>query len=65
MLAPNSWVIKEAISFIVEIDSEKNRNLVDDIQRMSLIRVLKRTRPNKKGCHAEVGNIFFKIKVLK
>ena len=47
-LVPNNWVTKEASSFIVEIDSEENRNLVDDIQRLLLIRVLKRTRPNKK-----------------
>ena len=47
-LAPNSWVTKEASSFIVQIDNEENRNLVDDIQRSFLIRILKRTRPNKK-----------------
>ena len=65
-LAPNSLVTKEASSFIIEIDSEKNRNLVDDIQRTFLIRVLKRTRTNKqKKCHMKVGNVFLKIKVFK
>ena len=64
-LVPNSWVITEASSFIVEIDSEENRNLADNIQRTFLIRVVKRIRPNKKRHHMKVGNIFFKIKVSK
>ena len=59
-LVLNSWVTKEASSFIVEIDSEENRNLVDNIQRTFLIRVVKRTRPNKKRHHTEVGTYFLK-----
>ena len=65
-LVYNSQVTKEASSFIVEIDSEENRNLVDNMKRSFLIRVLKRARPNKnKGRHMEVGNVFFKIKIFK
>ena len=65
-LAPNSQVTEEKCSFIVVIDAEENRNLVDDIQRNFLISVIKRTRPDKKkGCHTEVGNLFLKIKVFK
>ena len=64
-LVPNSWVTKEASSFIVEIYSEENRNLVDNIQRTFLIRVVKRIRPNKKNTSHRSGNIFFKIKVFK
>ena len=36
-LAPNSRVIKEASSFVVETDNEENRNLIDDIQRSFLL----------------------------
>ena len=65
-LGPNSRVTKEASSIIVDICNEENRNLVGDIQRSFLIRVLKRNRPNKKkGRHTEVGNVFFKIKVFR
>ena len=65
-LAPNSRVKNEKCAFIVEIDAEENRKLADDMQRIFIIKVLKRTTADKKrGCHTEAGNLFLKIKVFK
>ena len=65
-LASNNWVRNEKYAFIVEIDAEENRKLVDNIQRIFIIKVLKRTTADKKrGHHTEVGNLFSKIKVFK
>ena len=53
-------------AFVVEIDVEENRKLVDNIQNTFLIKVLKRTTADeKKGRHTKVGNLFLKIKVFK
>ena len=52
--------------FIIEINAEENRKLVDDMQTIFIIKVLKRTTADKKrGRHTEVGNLFLKIKVFK
>ena len=65
-LASNSRVTKENCSSIVEIDVEENKNLVDHIGKKKLIKIIKRTRPNKKkGHYTEVGNLFLKITVFK
>ena len=65
-LAPKSWVTNEKCAFIVEIDAEENRKLVDDMQRIFIIKVLNRTTADKKrGRHTEVGNLFLKIKIFK
>ena len=65
-VASNSRVTKESCSFIVEIDTEEKKNLVDNIGKKILIKIIKRTRPDKKkGCSAEVGNLFLKIKDFK
>ena len=65
-LAPNSRVTNEKCAFIVEIDAQENRKLVDDMQRIFIIKVLKRTTADKKrGRHTEVGNLFLKIKIFK
>ena len=65
-LAPNSRVTNEKCAFIVEIDAEENRKLVDNMQRISIIKVLKTTTADKKReRHREVGNLFLKIKVVK
>ena len=65
-VALNSQVAEEKCSFFVEIYAKENRNLVDDIQRNFLRRLIKRTGPDKKkGHHTEVGNLFLKIKVFK
>ena len=58
-LASNSWVAEEKYSFVVEIDAEENRNLVDDIQRNFLIRVIKRTRPDKKKGRPQKWRTYF------
>ena len=64
-LAPNSRVITKKCAFIVEIDAEENRKLVDNMQRIFIINVLKKTTADKKRRrHTEVGNLFLKIKVL-
>ena len=68
-LAPNSRVTNEKCAFIVEIDAEENRKLVDDMERIFIIKVLKRTTADKKrGRHTEVfknNNLFLKIKIFK
>ena len=63
---PNNQVTNEKCTFILEIDAEENRKLVDNIQGVFIIKVLKRTTADKKrGCHTEVGNLFLKIKLFK
>ena len=65
-LAPNSRVTEESCSFIVEIDAEEKENQVDNIGKKFLIKIIKRTRPDKKkSCYTEVGNLFLKMKVFK
>ena len=65
-LASNSRVTEEKCSFLVEINAEENRKLVEDIEKNFLMKAVKRTRTkNKKGCYTEVGNLFLKIKVFK
>ena len=65
-LVPNSQVTNKKCAFIVEIDAEQNRKLVGNMQRISIIKVLKRTAADKKReRHREVGNLFLKIKVVK
>ena len=65
-LVLNSRVTKERCSFIVENEAQENKNLVDKIGKSFLIKIIKRTRPDKKkGCYTEVGNLFLKIKVPK
>ena len=68
-LAPNSQVTNEKCAFIVEIDAKENRKSVDKMQRIFIIKVLKRTtadkQQKKRRCHTEVGNLFLKIKVFK
>ena len=62
-LAPKNQLTNEKCALIVEIDSKENRKLVDDMQRIFIIKVLKRTIADKKrGRHTEVGNLFLKIK---
>ena len=65
-LVPNSWVTNEKCVFVVEIDAEENRKLVDDIQKTFLIKVLKKTAADKKReRHTEVANLFLKVKVCE
>ena len=65
-LVPNSQMANTKCAFVVEIDAEENRKLVDNIQKTFLINVLKRTTADKKrGRHTEVGNLILKIKVFK
>ena len=53
-------------AFTLEIDSEENRKLEDDMQRIFMTKVLKRTTTDKKrGRHTEVENLFLKTKVFK
>ena len=50
----------------MEIEAEENKNLLDKIGKSFLIKIIKRTRPDKrKDCYTEVGNLFLKIKVFK
>ena len=50
--------------FVVEIDAEEG--LVGDLEKNFLMKVVGSTRTqNKKGHHAEVANLFLKLKVLK
>ena len=54
----------EKCAFIVEIGAKENRKLVDHMQGIFIIKVLKRTPADKKrGRHTEAGNLFLKIKV--
>ena len=65
-LAPSSRVTNEKCAFVVEIDAEESRKLVDDTQRIFIIKVLKRTTTDKKRVrNTEVGNLFLKIEVFK
>ena len=65
-LAPNSRVTEESCSFIVETDAEEKENLVDNIGKNFLIKIIKRTRlDKKKSRYTEVGNLFWKTKVFK
>ena len=65
-LVLNNQVTNEKCTFILEIDAEENRKLVDNIQGVFIIKVLKRTTADKKrGCHTKVGNLFLKIKLFK
>ena len=53
----------EKCAFIVEIGAKENRKLVDHMQGIFIIKVLKRTPADKKrGRHTEAGNLFLKIK---
>ena len=65
-LAPNSRVIDNKYGFVVEIDSEENRDLVDDLQKLFFVKVLKRaTADTKVRNHVVVGNLFIKLKIFK
>ena len=60
-LAPNSQVTNEKCAFIVEIDAKENRKLVDNMQRIFIIKVLKRTtadKQKKKMSHRSWKSIF-------
>ena len=64
--APNSRVTEGKCSFVVEIDTEENRGLVEDLEKNFLMKIIGITRTqNKKGCHIEMGNLFLKIKLFK
>ena len=41
-LAPNSRVMNDRCEFVVEIDAEENTDLVNDLQKLFLVKVLKR-----------------------
>ena len=58
-LAPNSQLTNEKCAFIVEVDAKENRKLVDNMQRIFVIKVLKRTTADKKRrCHKSWKSIF-------
>ena len=49
--APNSQVTGGKCSFVVELDAEENRGLVEDLKKNCLMKVIESTRnQNKKGC---------------
>ena len=55
-LALNSRVINDKHGFIVEIDSEENRDLVDVLQKLFFVKVLKRaTADSRVGNHTVGG----------
>ena len=58
-LAPNSRMANEKYAFILKIDAEEYRKLVDDIQRIFIIKVLKRTTANKKEDVTQKLEIYF------
>ena len=63
---PNSRVTEGKCLFVVEIDAEENRGLVEDLEKNFLMKVVGSTRTKyKKGSHTEVENLFLKIKVFK
>ena len=63
---PNSQVSEGKCLFVVEIDAEENRGLVEDLEKNFLMKVVASTRTKyKKGSHTEVKNLFLKIKVFK
>ena len=65
-LAPNSQVIDDKYGFVVEVDSEENTDLVDNLQKLLFVKVLKRaTTDTKLGNHTVVGNLFVKLKIFK
>ena len=65
-LAPNSQVIDNKYWFVVKIDYQENRDLVDNLQKLFFKKVLKKATPDTKvGNHALVGNLFKKLKMFK
>ena len=58
-LAPNSRVTNEKCAFIVEIDAKENRKLVDNMDRIFIIKVLKRTTADKKENVTQKWEIYF------
>ena len=58
-LAPNSRVTNEKCALILEIDSEENRKLEDNMQRIFIIKVLKEPQQMKKeDSHRSWKSIF-------
>ena len=65
-LAPNSQVIDNKYGFVVEIDYEENRDLVDNPQKLFFVKLLKKaTADTEVGNHTLVGNLLKKLKMFK
>ena len=47
-MVPNIWVIDDKYEFVVEIDSEENRDLVGILQKLFFVKVLKRITADTK-----------------
>ena len=47
-VVPNIWVIDDKYEFVVEIDSEENRDLVGILQKLFFVKVLKRITADTK-----------------
>ena len=58
-LVPNSQVTNEKCAFIIEIDPKENRKLIDNMQRIFKIKVLKRTTADKKRGVTDKLEIYF------
>ena len=47
-MVPYNWVIDDKYELVVEIDSEENRELVDNLQKLFFVKVLKRVTADTK-----------------
>ena len=47
-VVPYNWVIDDKYELVVEIDSEENRELVDNLQKLFFVKVLKRVTADTK-----------------
>ena len=61
---PNNRVTNEKCTFILEIDAEENRKLVDNMQEVFIIKVLKRTTADKKRMPHRSWKSIFKNKTI-
>ena len=66
-LIENCQIIKNGnYGLIIEIDSEENKHLLDDLTKIFFIRKLGQRRAEKKIGHGyKVGNVFLKILIHK
>ena len=64
MWAGTQQLGNEWCEIVVEIDTEENRD--NDLQKLFLVKVLKRaTADTKVGKKMVVGNLFLKLKIFK